>query len=90
MVELYGGAKQNTILGFENLCVCLGGILWANIKKVYYGCDSAATREIGFRDDLFYEYLDGKADLLDIRQEDAGECRKLFAEYAQDRESRRY
>ena len=35
VVELYGGAKQNTILGFENLCVCLGGILWANLGGIF-------------------------------------------------------
>lgn len=70
--------------------MCLGGILWANIRTVYYGCDRNDTREIGFRDDLFYEYLDGRADLLDIRTADQEECRKLFAEYAENRENRRY
>lgn len=35
--------------------MCLGGILWANIKKVYYGCTIADTDKIGFRDDQFYK-----------------------------------
>ena len=39
--------------------MCLGGILWANIKRVYYGCSRQDTHGIGFRDDVFYKYLDG-------------------------------
>ena len=33
--------------------MCLGGILWANIKEVYFGCDRLDTDKIGFRDDIF-------------------------------------
>ena len=39
--------------------MCLGGILWSNIQEVYFGCDRIDTDRIGFRDDVFYEYLDG-------------------------------
>ena len=35
--------------------MCLGAILWANISKIYYGCNIVDTRKIGFRDEKFYE-----------------------------------
>ena len=40
--------------------MCLSAIIWANIKKVYYGCTRKDAGEIGFRDDMIYEYLKGK------------------------------
>ncbi len=61
--------------------MCLGGILWANIQEVYFGCDRIDTDHIGFRDDVFYEYLDGKNDILSIRQIDHEECLSLFEDY---------
>ena len=33
--------------------MCFGAILWANIKKVYYGCNIDDTAVIGFRDKEF-------------------------------------
>ena len=70
--------------------MCLGGILWANIKKVYYGCDRLDTNNIGFRDDLFYDYLNGKAELLSLERDDVEDCRQLFADFAEDRSQKRY
>ena len=32
--------------------MCLGAIIWSNIKKVYYGCTAKDADEIGFRDDF--------------------------------------
>ena len=43
--------------------MCLGAILWANIKKVYYGCNTKDTENIGFRDDIFYKFLNGEGDI---------------------------
>ena len=61
--------------------MCLGGILWSNIQEVYFGCDRIDTDRIGFRDDVFYEYLDGKNDILSIRQIDHEKCLSLFEHY---------
>ena len=56
--------------------MCRGAILWANIRKVYYGCTVADTDSIGFRDQVFYE------NVFDISEElDRAECLKVFAEY---------
>lgn len=70
--------------------MCLGGILWANIKKVYYGCNRTDTNAIGFRDDIFYEYLKGNTELLRLEEQQREECLQLFAEYDQDKGNVRY
>ena len=61
--------------------MCLGGILWANIKKVHYGCNRIDTDSLGFRDEVFYEYLEGKTDLLDMKEDSRNECLTLFDFY---------
>ena len=63
--------------------MCRGAILWANIRKVYFGCTVADTARIGFRDEKFYE------DDFDIAEESGREeCLAVFAEYQslQDRQ----
>ena len=37
--------------------MCLSAIIWANIKQVYYACTKEDAGEIGFRDDIIYDYL---------------------------------
>ena len=68
--------------------MCLGGILWSNIQEVYFGCDRIDTDRIGFRDDVFYEYLDGKNDILSIRQIDHEKCLSLFEHYEANKAQR--
>lgn len=70
--------------------MCLGGILWANIKKVYYGCNCADTDKIGFRDDIFYDYLAGNHSLLTLEEQGREDCLELFDTYQKDRENVRY
>ena len=61
--------------------MCLGAILWANISKVYFGCNIVDTEEIGFRDKVFYEINEsGKKDEIVIEL-DRKQCLKLFEEY---------
>lgn len=60
--------------------MCLGGILWANISNVYYGCTRKDTDEIGFRDEVFYKMMDGGG--YPIKELDRTSCKKLFADYA--------
>lgn len=62
--------------------MCLSAIIWANIKKVYFGCTKKDANDIGFRDDIIYDYLKGnKSDLLDLQEMDREECLKVFKEY---------
>ena len=60
--------------------MCMAAILWANIKKVYYGCNIVDTEGIGFRDKVFYE-MQGHLDEMVIEL-DRKACLKLYAEYA--------
>lgn len=37
--------------------MCLSAIIWANIKKVYYGNTKEDAANIGFRDDYIYNFI---------------------------------
>ncbi|MDY3958467.1 nucleoside deaminase [Romboutsia timonensis] len=55
--------------------MCLGAIMWANIKTVYYGATAQDTWNIGFRDDFMYEWLNNKnEDSLRLIELDRKEC----------------
>ena len=59
--------------------------MWANIKKVYYGCNINDTDSIGFRDKVFYEAPE------DISEElHREECLEVFAEYQALRHKKHY
>ena len=62
--------------------MCLSAIIWSNIKEVYYACTKNDAAEIGFRDDMIYEYLKGNnKDLINLKQINRKECVNLFEEY---------
>ena len=62
--------------------MCLSAIIWANIKEVNYGCTKEDAGEIGFRDDMIYEYLKGNhPDLIHMKKMDREECLKVFKKY---------
>ena len=62
--------------------MCLSAIIWANIKEVYYGCTKEDAAEIGFRDEVIYDFIKGKdKTLLNLKQIDREECIKTFEEY---------
>ena len=64
--------------------MCLSAIIWTNIKEVYYGCTKEDAGEIGFRDDLIYDYLKGNnKDLIKLTNLDRDECIKTFEKYKQ-------
>ena len=76
--DLSGCALYTTA---EPCQMCLGAILWANIRQVYFGCNRLDSDGIGFRDELFYRYLNGEADILSVQQFGRGECLELFDAY---------
>ncbi len=63
--------------------MCLAAILWANIKKVYYGCRLGDNEKIGFRDAKFDRIMGGKSNLPDgfMEEKDRDACLKIFEEY---------
>jgi len=48
--------------------MCLGAIIWANIKIVYYGNSAQDTAQIGFRDDFIYRFIEGKCHNKEVLQ----------------------
>lgn len=61
--------------------MCFCAILWANIDKVYYGCNTTDTEIIGFRDKAFEESIpDRKIEMC--HELSRQECLKLYDEYS--------
>ena len=66
--------------------MCLSAIIWANIKKVYFGCTKKDAADIGFRDDMIYEYLKGnEKDVLELLPIDREDCIKSFNDFHNDK-----
>jgi len=64
--------------------MCLGAVIWANIKKVYYGCLESDADEIGFRDDFIYKFIENKRqdiNILNLEEQERKQCLLLFREY---------
>ncbi|MCR4925422.1 MAG: nucleoside deaminase [Clostridiales bacterium] len=69
--------------------MCLSAIIWANIKKVYYGNTKEDAADIGFRDDFIYNYIKGLTDnaadsnILNLEALDREETIKTFEAFRQ-------
>lgn len=64
--------------------MCLGAIMWANIKKLRYGASLKDAKQAGFRNDLMYQYIqDGmkNQETLHIEQSEKESCLMLFDMY---------
>ena len=64
--------------------MCLSAIIWANIKKVYYGNTKEDAASIGFRDDFIYNFIQNKLNdksILDLNCIDREETIKAFNKY---------
>ena len=71
--------------------MCLAAILWANIKKVYYGCELSDNEEIGFRDAKFDQMMGGRSGLPNefMEERNREECLEIFRKY-NEIDSKRY
>ena len=69
--------------------ICLSAIIWANIKKVYYGNTKEDAANIGFRDDFIYDYIKNLTDdcnynnTLEFKGIDRDETIKTFNKFVQ-------
>lgn len=67
--------------------MCASAIIWANIRKVYYGNTKEDTAKIGFRDDFIYDFLDkllkGEEDnaILSLKCIDRNETLKEYEKF---------
>ena len=64
--------------------MCLGAMVWANIKECYYGVQPKDAEAIGFRDNFIYEFIkDDFADQSVMKFDELGreQCLALFQEY---------
>ena len=72
--------------------MCLSAIIWANIKKVYYGNTKEDAADIGFRDEFIYDYLkkisNDKEDnkVLKLKELDREEAIEVFKRYEEDKD----
>ena len=59
--------------------MCLSAIIWANIKDVYYVNDKKDAANIGFRDDMIYEYIKGnESSVLSLHHIEDEDAIKVF------------
>lgn len=70
--------------------MCLSAIIWSNINKVYYGNTRDDAAEIGFRDDLIYDYIEdngevNKDKILKLETLDREETIKAFEEFLEQK-----
>ena len=63
--------------------MCLSAIIWANIKKIYYGNTRKDAANIGFRDDFIYDFIENKcsSDLLSFECINHEDTIKTFNKY---------
>ena len=71
--------------------MCLSAIIWANIKEVYYANTKKDAADIGFRDDMIYEFLKGnKKDVINLHCIHSDEANEVFAKFKEISEKRMY
>ena len=76
--------------------MCLSAIIWANIKKVYYGNTKEDAKDIGFRDDFIYEYMNKISNnredkkVLNLREMNREEALEVFKRYEEDKDKITY
>lgn len=73
--------------------MCLSAIIWANIKKVYYGNTAKDAADIGFRDDFIYKFIENNctdANILDLNQQDRDITINTFNAFAQKQDKTIY
>ena len=61
--------------------MCLSAIIWANIKKVYFGATKYDAAKVGFKDEAIYEYLENKNTLLEKHQLTNKKCQNILINY---------
>lgn len=64
--------------------MCLGAIIWSNIKTMFYGNTANDAANIGFRDDFIYKYIENghnDAQIIETKQMDREQAIEIFKKY---------
>ena len=69
--------------------MCLSAMLWANVKKFYYGCTIEDNEDIGFRDNIFEDNLE-KLGASMSEEIDRNFCLELFSDYSKIKNKTKY
>ena len=71
--------------------MCLSAIIWSNIRKVYFGNTTDDASNIGFRDEVIYDYIkNSNGDILELESMDREETMKAFEEYSNKNDKTTY
>lgn len=71
--------------------MCLSAIIWSNIKEVYYANTKEDAGDIGFRDDIIYEYLKGNnKSLIHLHHVESKEALEVFKEFKKLEDKKMY
>lgn len=73
--------------------MCLGAIIWSNIKTCYYGNTAEDAQKIGFRDDAIYKFLNNDLadkNFLNLEQHDRDLTIRAFKNFQNDSEKTLY
>ena len=72
--------------------MCLSAIIWSNIKIVYYANTKEDAADIGFRDDMIYDYFKAlsegtvKRSILNLKSMNNEEAREVFDRFKEDQD----
>ena len=71
--------------------MCLSAIIWANIKEVYYCNTKKDAEDIGFRDDMIYEYIKGnKKNIINLHHIEREEAKRVFEDFKKIKDKKMY
>ena len=76
--------------------MCLSAIIWSNIKKVYYANTKEDASNIGFRDDIIYEYIEKLKNnlqnkkILNLKSLNREEAIEIFKKYKENEDKIKY
>lgn len=68
--------------------MCMGAIIWANIKIVHYGCNLKDTTELGFKNEELYKFIKSdfnNVNVLELSVLSQEKCLELFNEYRDEK-----
>ena len=71
--------------------MCLSAIIWANIKEVYFANTKKDAADIGFRDDMIYEFLKGnEKEVINLHYMHSDEAKAVFDNFKNLNEKKMY